>query len=179
MRNISNNLTVIHEVFVCYATPPEHRTSPLPTGQDPLILDTLHLLHQTFRFLPHGWVISLIFFRNSPAIIFSMNNQITLCSYYAQLSAVLRRQLCTIVYTYAHTLLTHTIVNNVFSTMVPSYVTQGQGITKCCYNCQCYLAISSYISKVTFQEAINILTGTKYQGIDGYFCDNVAHPEIL
>ena len=33
--------------------------------------------------------------------------------------------------------------------------------------------------RVEFQEAIKILTGgTKYQGIDGYFCGNVAYPEI-
>ena len=30
-----------------------------------------------------------------------------------------------------------------------------------------------------FQEAIHLLTGsTKYQGLDGSFCDNVVYPEM-
>ena len=56
----------------------------------------------------------------------------------------------------------------IISLIVQSYVTQGQGITRRYYNCQYYTAIS----RVGFPEAIKILTGsTKYQGIDGYFCE--------
>ena len=56
----------------------------------------------------------------------------------------------------------------VFSSIVHSYVIQGQGVARHYYDCQCH----------KFQGVINILTGnTKYQGIDGCFCDNVVYPE--
>ena len=61
-------------------------------------------------------------------------------------------------------------------TIVPSHVTQGQGVTRRYYNCQYYVTIS----RVGFQEANHIFTGsTKYQGIDEHFCDNIVYPEIF
>ena len=40
------------------------------------------------------------------------------------------------------------------------------------------VTVTVSIMRVGFQEAIKILTGnTKFQGIDGYFCD-IVYPEI-
>ena len=51
----------------------------------------------------------------------------------------------------------------VFSLIVPNDITQGQGVTTTA-------SITVAISRVGFQEAIKILTGTtKYEGTDGYF----------
>ena len=55
----------------------------------------------------------------------------------------------------------------IFSSIVPSYVIQRQGIDRRYYNYQYYVTIS----RVGFPEAIKILTGsTQCQGINGYFC---------
>ena len=69
------------------------------------LLDTLYLTYQTFRgstMTPRPGRLSLIFFKIHPPVPFSMNNQITLCSYYVQLSTILCEQLHTIVDDFMH-----------------------------------------------------------------------------
>ena len=64
-----------------------------------LLLEALHLRHQNcqgFFYDPHGGVVSVFFFfLTHPAIALSMNNRITIGSYYVQLSTMLCEQLRT------------------------------------------------------------------------------------
>ena len=59
------------------------------------------------------------------------------------------------------------------SAIVPCYVNRPFFDAS---RCQCYIVIS----RVEFQEAIKILTGsTMCQDKDGYFCDNVVYSEMF
>ena len=105
--------------------------------------------------------VTLLCVRKSGAVTRSTNTRSTLCIYYVQLFGTLHAN------NYVHLC----AAPCVFSTIVPSCLIQGQCVARRYYQCQCYVTIS----RVAFQEAIMISTGsTKYQCIDGYFCDNVV-----
>ena len=116
-----------------------------------LLLDTLYLGRQTFRCsstTSKGRVVSVCF-QIQPSINISMNNRIFLCSYYVQCYLINCVPLLT---------------TCVFSSIVRSYVIQGQGVARHCYNYQHNLQFR----ELNFPEAIKILTGnTKYQGTGG------------
>ena len=121
-----------------------------------LLLDALHLRHQSF-YNTTDRSSQFNFFEVHPAVTLFSNNQITLCSYYVQHSAML------------HELL-HTIVDNVMRLFLDCLkfhnTVQGQDVTRLYYNSQYYAAISrshNYFDK----------------SIDGYFCDNVVYHDIL
>ena len=77
-----------------------------------------------------------------------MKNLITLCSYYVQLSTMLCELL-------------HTIVDNVMCLF---------------FDCP---KLCQFITASITSKFLGILTSsTKYQGLDGYFCDNAVYPEI-
>ena len=88
-------------MFVCYATPPGCLYVCLYVMlllldvcmYVMLLLDALHLERQTFR----GSSTVPQIFKIHPTIAVTTNGQITLCSYYVQLSTMLFEQLCTIV----------------------------------------------------------------------------------
>ena len=95
-----------------------------------------------------------------PPIAISMNSELT----FVVIHNCLQR--------YANNYIQLFTTSYVFSSIVPSYIIQGQGITKHCYDSQYCITI--------IQEAIKILTiSTMYQHIDAYFCDSVVHPEIV
>ena len=110
-----------------------------------LLLNGLHLGGQTFRGSSptsrsgrHS-----LFFLIHPAITLSMNNRITLCSYYAQLSTNIYVQLLT---------------------TSKSFLTSHKGKA----------SVDVIITDSIMSRFREILSGsTKYQGVDGYFCDNV------
>ena len=135
-----------------------------------LLIDALHLGHQTFRCTP-----------TTPAITLSTKNQITLCGFYVQLSAVLCEQLrCS---QQQHEQL---------------HCSQQQHEQLHCSQQQhaSFLQLSIHrkalihVSKIASYYVTNSIShqytdwqlhvpSTMYQGIDEYFCDNVAYPDIL
>ena len=110
-----------------------------------LLLNGLHLGGPNFQGFISDLTVgsSQFIFLIHPAITLSMNNRITLCSYYAQLSTNIYVQLLT----------TST-----------SFLTSYKGKA----------SVDVIITNSIMSRFREILSGnTKYQGIDGYFCDNV------
>ena len=120
-----------------------------------LLLDNLHLRGSSTT--PQLGYLSLIFFKFTPLLPFLQKIKLPFVVF-----MYINLQHCTNNYVQLLT------TSCVFSSIVHSYVIQGQGFARHYYDCQCN----------KFQGVINILTGsTKYQGIDGCFCDNVMYTE--
>ena len=121
------------------------------------LLDALYLGRQTFRSSSMTPQLGrqFNFFKIHHSSTLSVNNQIT---------PVVIMYNCRQCYVNNYVQMLTTCV---FSSIVPSFVTQGQGVAMRYYNCQNYVGISRD------DDWQHQAPSTKHQGIDGYFCDNV------